>query len=231
MACMSRSASMLGLLVPGLRGFISFALLPSRSQMLNCCDMPSSDLTFVHICANVLSLVTLLFVRSLFMANYGFISLFCVRMQPVRHAFLATHQALQDCWVWSQLVCTCHSYLWRSAELPFCRAQVNQAGGKLSDYIGWTQQRLHLRSFANASSGKINDKLLCSCTFAASLCCENVPIQFCSCYCKLLLSPFVSFCTVSARHTPMYTDSNSMQFWMASLHHGWQTYNACLGYS
>jgi hypothetical protein len=90
---------------------------------------------------------------------------------------------------------------------------------------------LHLRSFANASSGKINDKLLCSCTFAASLCCENVPIQFCSCYCKLLLSPFVSFCTVSARHTPMYTDSNSMQFWMASLHHGWQTYNACLGYS
>ena len=49
MACMSRSASMLGLLVPGLRGFISFALLPSRSQMLNCCDMPSSDLTFVHI--------------------------------------------------------------------------------------------------------------------------------------------------------------------------------------
>lgn len=56
MACMSRSASMLGLLVPGLRGFISFALLPSRSQMLNCCDMPSSDLTCVHICANVLSL-------------------------------------------------------------------------------------------------------------------------------------------------------------------------------
>jgi hypothetical protein len=94
----------------------------------------------------------------------------------------------------------------------FLQSPGQPSWGELSDYIGWTQQRLHLRSFANASSGKINDKLLCSCTFAASLCCENVPIQFCSCYCKLLLSPFVSFCTVSARHTPMYTDSNSMQF-------------------
>ena len=95
----------------------------------------------------------------------------------------------------------------------FCRAQVNQAGGKLSDYIGWTQQMLHLEPFANASTGKVNDNLLCSCPFAASLCFENAPIQFCLCYFKmfqlLVLSRFVL--RVHGTHL-MYTDSNSMQF-------------------